>query len=80
MTERYPELQKVIADTFPEIHWRIASRESTPVFYGYLDGWAYKLPEHVTAEGTEAAVEAELIATLKDWWRRRPARSKAKEG
>lgn len=80
MTKRYTELQKVIADTFPDIHWKIASREREPIYYGYLDGYKYKLPEHVTPEGTEAEVEAGLIATLKDWWVRRPARSPAVEG
>lgn len=80
MAERYPELRAVIADTFPDIHWKIASRESTPIFYGYLDGWKYKLPEYVTAEGTEEAAEADLIATLRDWWARRPALASQESG
>lgn len=75
MGERYAALQAVIADTFPDIHWRIASRESAPIFYGYIDGYKYKLPELVTPEGTEAEIETSLISTLKDWWARRPVPS-----
>ena len=64
--KRYRKIEKVVAGTFPGIHWSV--RCVNDIYYGYLDGYKYKLPEIVTPEGTEAETVESIIRNLKFWF------------
>ena len=80
----YRQLKRLIADTFPDIHWEVYNwhrytgrsdvweeGKTILVHGGFVDGWAYKLPAFQAPVGDEQAVIDALEAQIAAWWQER---------
>lgn len=80
----YKPLKRLIADTFPDIHWEVYNwhkytgrpdvweeGKTIRIHGGFVDGWAYKLPAFQAPEGSEQSVVDALYVQIETWWRER---------
>lgn len=80
----YRQIKRLIAHTFPDIHWEVYSwhkytgrpdvweeGKTVLIHAGFVDGWAYNLPAYQAPEGDEQAVIDALEAKITAWWQER---------
>ena len=80
--DAYRGLKRLIADTFPDIHWEVYSwhqytgspdaweeGKTFLIYGGFVDGWKYGLPQFKAPDGDEIAVIEALQDHVETWWR-----------
>ncbi len=66
MSDRYETIRKVVAETLPEVHWKLWNDEPTGlVWEGGIDAYLYRGGMHQFGPASFEEVETALIAKLR---------------